>query len=665
MTEQGEQRPLTRRELRERQMRNQQLHVETADEAAALTGEIPSIGQRRHGRGDASGDTAQPDPEELERRAQQYAEIEKQIEIDPVNDDGTPRTRREMRALFQEEFERIFAEREAARAEAEASADEDKGSASGDTSEDAEATVEQPQTPTEDDSTEKVESSQEPPASPTDPSDVDDSDAVAQGAVSGDDVVAEESPDVAAAEVSSSDTADDASSDDSHGEAGTVEETLGDVEDELPPTEALTLEDLFDDSAQGSSATASETASDTEQVERPAPEVDASVEDVETSFDTAAAKAEAAEAAPKGGWLSRLRKKKSVDPEPTEDAGIDVPEAEEVPESPETQTDDDVQDQELPPTEAVGVGAATSFEELLNESVEAEAEAEEAPEPTEVESLESEAESESESDESESVEDEDLSTAKGESITDIEDGIEADDAFVEVQGQTVDVDVEEFEDEAAALTEILPDAEEDTAEAEAEVEDDGDVSDATAPKSASTGGYSFPNIIPLEESQPVFDNTSERDLENSKTGFDNLISRAVEEESSANTSNSTSALILPSMPHSDGISGPIGQTGELFVSGSIELPKSLGETGGHRLSAEALGLDDDQEADGADYTDEHGSTPVSAVRAVSAQNTNYSIVSPEKKDHSKKPMIFALSGGALVLVVGGVIYWGVTNGLFG
>ena len=45
----------------------------------------------------------------------------------------------------------------------------------------------------------------------------------------------------------------------------------------------------------------------TEQVERPAPELDASVEDVETSLDTAAAKAEAAEAAPKGGWLSRLR----------------------------------------------------------------------------------------------------------------------------------------------------------------------------------------------------------------------------------------------------------------------------------------------------------------------------------------------------------------------
>src|SRR5699024_7694519 len=124
-------------------------------------------------------------------------------------------------------------------------------------------------------------------------------------------------------------------------------------------------------------------------------------------------------------------------------------------------------------------------------------------------------------------------------------------------------------------------------------------------------------------------------------------------------------------PQSDDLSGPLGGTGELFVTGSIELPKSIGETGGHsRLQdsveipeedgLEALGLTDMYE------TGEFDSAPVSATRAVSAQYIeNTGVSTPEVKTDNKKSIIWMSSGGALILVLGGLAFWAFQSGFFG
>ena len=40
-----------------------------------------------------------------------------------------------------------------------------------------------------------------------------------------------------------------------------------------------------------------------------------------------------------------------------------------------------------------------------------------------------------------------------------------------------------------------------------------------------------------------------------------------------------------------GLTGPLGGTGELYVTGSLKLPKSLGETGGHSSLHDSIEFD--------------------------------------------------------------------------
>ena len=187
-------------------------------------------------------------------------------------------------------------------------------------------------------------------------------------------------------------------------------------------------------------------------------------------------------------------------------------------------------------------------------------------------------------------------------------------------------------------------------------------------------GYSFPDIAPLDEGQSVFDDPAIRMMgaagaqqaaEPAGGDFDELINRAVAQEGASSTSN-TSALILPNMPESEGLASPLGDTGELFITGSIDLPKSLGETGGHSALHDSveiepldeLGISETAPAGG-------GMAPVSASRAVSARGSQGSLVADASKDKSKMPVVLIATGGVLVLGAVGLIVWAATSGLFG
>lgn len=207
---------------------------------------------------------------------------------------------------------------------------------------------------------------------------------------------------------------------------------------------------------------------------------------------------------------------------------------------------------------------------------------------------------------------------------------------------------------------------------DARAEDAEAGADDAAPKKS----YSFPDIAPLEDSFSVFDDPAIRQAPPStevSTGagdFDDLISRAVAQEGAASTSN-TSALILPNLPDTGELSGPIGETGELFITGSIELPKSLGETGGHAPLHDSVEADplgelgfDDLDLDSMPTTDDSIS-PVSATRAVSAMSAGDAIVAQETKEKSKLPLVLILTGGGLVVAVGALLIWGASAGMFG
>lgn len=199
------------------------------------------------------------------------------------------------------------------------------------------------------------------------------------------------------------------------------------------------------------------------------------------------------------------------------------------------------------------------------------------------------------------------------------------------------------------------------------------------PEADEQDEYSFPDIKPLAVDRPVFDDPSVRTVgtpgaSSLGTGFDDMIERAVADET-ASVHSGTSSLILPTIPGSDDLSGAIGSTGELFITGSFELPKSIGETGGHSKYQESV--DGEQREDEEDVvemlnltdmyeTSEFDSAPVSASQAVSTRSLDKSgITTPEVQRDNKKSLILMGTGGGLILVLIGAGIWVAKSGLFG
>lgn len=181
--------------------------------------------------------------------------------------------------------------------------------------------------------------------------------------------------------------------------------------------------------------------------------------------------------------------------------------------------------------------------------------------------------------------------------------------------------------------------------------------------------YSFPDITPLDEGGSVFDDPAVRVSGTAPAqggDFDDLISRAVAQEGAASPTNA-SALILPDMGHTGQLSGPLGETGELFITGSIELPKSLGETGGHSALLDSVQGDPDEFALGeapASNRDSGIIAPVSAARAVSARSTAASVVAAPEKEKSRLPIALIATGGGLLVVIAGLGIWAAATGFF-
>ncbi|SJN11374.1 Vegetative cell wall protein gp1 precursor (Hydroxyproline-rich glycoprotein 1) [Leucobacter sp. 7(1)] len=202
--------------------------------------------------------------------------------------------------------------------------------------------------------------------------------------------------------------------------------------------------------------------------------------------------------------------------------------------------------------------------------------------------------------------------------------------------------------------------------------DEPEVAPVPAEPVSAKPAYSFPDIAPPEEWRSVFDDPATRTQPGSagpEAGgdFDDLISRAVAQEGATASSN-TSALILPAMPEdTGGLTGPLGGTGELYVTGSLKLPKSLGETGGHSSLHDSIEFDPITGAATEDpQTTGQGPAPVSARHAVSARmDSSIPVVAKPTKERSKLPLVLSLTGGGLLVAVVALGVWGASNGMFG
>lgn len=124
----------------------------------------------------------------------------------------------------------------------------------------------------------------------------------------------------------------------------------------------------------------------------------------------------------------------------------------------------------------------------------------------------------------------------------------------------------------------------------------------------------------------------------------------------------THALVLPSIPDaSEPLLSPLTSTGEIMVTGTIDLPRSYGSTGAHPALFDHSDVDaliDDVDRDDGDT----GVAPVRATRAVSSTTTTRSMIGAEPEKKSRLLPIVAISLGGAVFIA--AVSWLVASMFF-
>lgn len=112
-----------------------------------------------------------------------------------------------------------------------------------------------------------------------------------------------------------------------------------------------------------------------------------------------------------------------------------------------------------------------------------------------------------------------------------------------------------------------------------------------------------------------------------------------------------SHLVISSVPTANDLLKPFSPTGEIMITGTIDLPRSLGTTGAHPARYDHSDVDTLLEA--SDREDSNvDSAPVRAIRAVSTHTSSRGLIGSGKPPRSSKlPMILAVSTAAVAAVV--------------
>lgn len=142
--------------------------------------------------------------------------------------------------------------------------------------------------------------------------------------------------------------------------------------------------------------------------------------------------------------------------------------------------------------------------------------------------------------------------------------------------------------------------------------------------------------------------------------FENTFSREV---GSAVSMTNTNALVLPEMPLGS-LSGPVSGTGEIIITGMIDLPRAVSSTGTVPTVHESPDIDDlfdpgDLAAGPAD------AAPVSALKAVSSHTGTTPLMAPGKRPAGNTVTTVLVAATVVMAVVAiGLFVVAAINGLF-
>lgn len=121
---------------------------------------------------------------------------------------------------------------------------------------------------------------------------------------------------------------------------------------------------------------------------------------------------------------------------------------------------------------------------------------------------------------------------------------------------------------------------------------------------------------------------------------------------------SSNALILPTVPSIADATGPLTSTGEILVTGSIDLPRSLGATGTHSDRFDSSDIDRLFEQSEGEQNNTADVAPIRASRAVSTHTSTRDTITPRKHPGNKLPTVLAITAAVLALGVVGLLVAG-------
>jgi hypothetical protein len=203
--------------------------------------------------------------------------------------------------------------------------------------------------------------------------------------------------------------------------------------------------------------------------------------------------------------------------------------------------------------------------------------------------------------------------------------------------------VERNASETGDLTEVVIDAEPTT--------DDDDSGEHAQPITVADG---FGEAALTTDADPLAD----------EKAFDTLIATGIADadadaDAESDSTPTTSSTLILGSPMAT-FTGPIGGTGEIMVTGSIDLPRTMSGTADPDTQDRA---DYDRSLDHEPPAPPTAGTPVSASRAVSTHTSARDIIAPPAR--SKKPSIvpiLAITAGVLMVAVIAVIVTSLLTG---
>jgi len=187
------------------------------------------------------------------------------------------------------------------------------------------------------------------------------------------------------------------------------------------------------------------------------------------------------------------------------------------------------------------------------------------------------------------------------------------------------------------------------------------ISDAPAPERSEPKGSAFsaPEVISDAPQGPV---TGQVRAFQPPTGHWSLAAGedAPDDTGSTGSSSTSSALILPIVPSVADVTGPLNATGEILMTGSIDLPRGLGATGQVQGRFDGNDIDHMLDQHDRDARPDAGVEPVAATRAISthAPSVSPNIVPPKKTSHRVGAIVGSVVGGVAALGVAGVLVAG-------